>query len=283
MGVKGMVTAQQVIKIALKYLGAKQYGSVHKALIDRYNSVSPRPSGYKMTYDDAWCDAFVTAVADEAGISDLIGRECGVERHIKLFKDKGIWLGRVRPAVGDLVTMDWDGGGFADHIGFVAEVSGDKFRTIEGNWNNSVGQSYFGWSDWRIKGFARPKYGKSNVTVVKKTVDELAREVIAGSWGNSPNRVSQLKAAGYDATAVQKKVNEMLASNIEAIGADVKRVKVLKKATKYQTGQSIASWVKGETFDVLERKVVSGSGEIYLLGYKGDIIGWVSRADIVKV
>ena len=44
----------------------------------------------------------------------------------------------------------------------------------------------------------------------KKTVEEVAKEVIAGEWGNGSARVKKLTAAGYDASAVQKKVNELL-------------------------------------------------------------------------
>lgn len=44
----------------------------------------------------------------------------------------------------------------------------------------------------------------------KKTVDELAREVIAGKWGNGATRKQRLTAAGYDYSAVQKRVNELL-------------------------------------------------------------------------
>lgn len=44
----------------------------------------------------------------------------------------------------------------------------------------------------------------------KKSIDELAREVIAGKWGNDPQRSKKLKAAGYDAAAVQKRVNQLL-------------------------------------------------------------------------
>ena len=47
-------------------------------------------------------------------------------------------------------------------------------------------------------------------TVVKKTVTELAKEVIAGKWGNGLDRKNRLTAAGYDYTAVQNKVNELL-------------------------------------------------------------------------
>lgn len=158
------MTAKRVLEVAGKYVGAVQYGSVHRGLIDRYNRVLPRPSGYRMTYDDAWCDAFVTAVADEAGASGLLGRECGVERHIQVCRGLGIWLGRVRPLVGDLVMFDWDGGGFADHIGYVCEVAGERFRTVEGNSNGRIERNWFVWNDWRIKGFARPKYGLDDVS-----------------------------------------------------------------------------------------------------------------------
>lgn len=45
---------------------------------------------------------------------------------------------------------------------------------------------------------------------VEKTIEELAREVIKGLWGNGAARKRKLTAAGYDAAAVQRKVNEML-------------------------------------------------------------------------
>lgn len=45
----------------------------------------------------------------------------------------------------------------------------------------------------------------------KKTVDQLAKEVIAGKWGNGAEREQRLKAAGYDYDAVQEKVNQMFA------------------------------------------------------------------------
>lgn len=47
-------------------------------------------------------------------------------------------------------------------------------------------------------------------TVVKKTVLELAKEVIAGKWGNGQDRKNRLTAVGYDYTAIQNKVNELL-------------------------------------------------------------------------
>ena len=46
--------------------------------------------------------------------------------------------------------------------------------------------------------------------VPSKSIDELAREVIAGNWGNGEDRKQRLKAAGYDYSAVQAKVNELM-------------------------------------------------------------------------
>ena len=43
-----------------------------------------------------------------------------------------------------------------------------------------------------------------------KTVDDIAREVIAGKWGNGAQRTKRLTSAGYDAAAVQQRVNALL-------------------------------------------------------------------------
>ena len=43
-----------------------------------------------------------------------------------------------------------------------------------------------------------------------KTVDELAREVIRGLWGNGTERKNRLTEAGYNYRAVQRRVNELL-------------------------------------------------------------------------
>ena len=48
------------------------------------------------------------------------------------------------------------------------------------------------------------------VNNVNKTVDEIAKEVIAGKWGNGDARKNKLKAAGYNYASVQAKVNELL-------------------------------------------------------------------------
>lgn len=56
-------------------------------------------------------------------------------------------------------------------------------------------------------------FGKKSSTdnkAEKKTVDELAREVIAGKWGTGINRKNRLEQAGYNYRAVQDRVNQLI-------------------------------------------------------------------------
>lgn len=57
-----------------------------------------------------------------------------------------------------------------------------------------------------LNGFKKTSSGST--TPSKKTVDQLADEVIAGKWGNGEDRKQRLTKTGYDYNAVQKKVNE---------------------------------------------------------------------------
>ena len=43
-----------------------------------------------------------------------------------------------------------------------------------------------------------------------KSIDEVAREVIQGKWGNGADRKAKLTQAGYDYNAVQARVNQLL-------------------------------------------------------------------------
>jgi len=50
----------------------------------------------------------------------------------------------------------------------------------------------------------------NNVPEPLKSLEEIAKEVIAGKWGNGAVRKQRLRAAGYNPSIVQAKVNEML-------------------------------------------------------------------------
>ena len=157
MGIK----ASDVVKVMQDWIGTDK-----KAIIDLYNSHTPLAQGYRVQYTDAWCDTTVSACFIKLNATDLIGgTECGVERHINLFKAKGIWNedGNVRPTPGAIICFNWDDGtqpndGFADHIGIVEKVEGNNVTTIEGNYNEAVRRRTIpiGWG--YIRGYAFPKY-----------------------------------------------------------------------------------------------------------------------------
>lgn len=219
-------TANDVLKVARSWIGYGEANGKFKEILDVYNSHKPLARGYKVKTTDEWCDCFVSACAIKAGAVDLIGTEVGCEKHIAIFKKKGIWIedGTKRPQVGDIVLYNWDtkvqpNDGAADHIGIVEQVVGSTITAIEGNYDRSnprVGRRTFniGWG--YIRGFARPKYAKSTAPFTnppKKTVDQVAHEVIRGTWGTGVIRKNALVKAGYNYEAVQKRVNEILSSS----------------------------------------------------------------------
>ena len=171
---KKAVTAEQVLNIFRGWIGN---ANAHAEVINTYNNHQPLALGYSLSMYDAWCDATVSAAFIKAGATDLIGgTECGVERHIQLFKKAGIWYedGNMTPKVGDIITFNWDdysqpNDGFADHIGIVEAVNGSTITTIEGNSNNAVRRCYYTIGNGNIRGFARPKYGTSSKTTTKKS------------------------------------------------------------------------------------------------------------------
>lgn len=264
-GVDSMaVTANAVINEAKKWLGANKWGARHKQIIDGYNAVRPLPRGYAVKYSDDWCDTFVSFVAAKVGAKDLIGRECGVERHKDIFKQLGIWKGLVKPEVGDVVIFNWSGNrsGWGNHIGYVAAVSGDRVTTIEGNTTvngvSTVAYRYYMWNSVYIQGYARPRYskgGQAPKVELSGTDEQLAREVIAGKFGHGEDRK---RALGARYEEVQAKVNELLKQTTE------KQVHETQK-------EAIEKVVKSEISDEDKNEIIQG------------ILELISKEDIEKV
>ena len=90
------------------------------------------------------------------------------------------------------------------------------------------GQTIWQWGVDRIGGYDIDgdicfcEYSKP--TPEKKTVEQLADEVIAGEWGNGSKRKTMLTAAGYDYYSVMERVNEKLyTKTVDEIAAEVIR------------------------------------------------------------
>uniref|UniRef100_A0AAU8AZQ7 Cell wall hydrolase autolysin n=1 Tax=Dulem virus 37 TaxID=3145755 RepID=A0AAU8AZQ7_9CAUD len=161
---RNMVVAQ-----AQSWIGCNEANGTHKAIIDVYNSHSPLARGYKMTYTDAWCAAFVSAVAIKCGYTAIMPTECGCEKMITLYQNLGCWKedDSYTPSAGDVIFYDWDDSGSGDctgatdHVGIVEKVSGTTITVIEGNYSNSVKRRTMTVNGRYIRGYGLPKYDDS--------------------------------------------------------------------------------------------------------------------------
>lgn len=120
----------------------------------------------------------------------------------------------------------------------------------DSNSTSSLRNGWISYEDNMRGDVSRVWSGKLPTAAKKKTVDEIAQEVIDGKWGNGEDRVSALKNAGYDPDAVQKKVNELLsvkAPTTEKPKELTNREKLVKCAYEYAytTNSSKARYPSG--------------------------------------
>lgn len=154
-----MKTANAYITQAKKWYGLRRSDRSHKPIIDTYNAQTPLPRGYKVTYTDAYCQTFISAVAIASGMKDIFAMECGCPEAIAIWKKMGCWLGRTSsPKVGDIIYYDWGGDGVSDHVGVITEVTGSMLKVLEGNKNGNVDYRSVQIGQTTVCGYARPKY-----------------------------------------------------------------------------------------------------------------------------
>ena len=171
----------------------------------------------------AWCDMFVdwcflTAFGYQKALSLLCQPErstgAGCTFSAGFYREKGQFYTK-NPKPGDQIFFGTSLSN-CTHTGIVEKVDGSKVYTIEGNSSDQVARRSYTLNSSKIVGYGRPKYDAESATTepvkpqTKKTVDELAKEVLNGEWGNGDDRKQRLAAAGYDYAAVQNRVNEML-------------------------------------------------------------------------
>lgn len=173
-----------------------------------------------MDFPAAWCDAFVDWCFYKAygvttaksllreNFNDYTVASCDMyRRHNALY---------TKPEIGDQVFFTKTGtykGCY--HTGLVYNVDSNYFYTIEGNTSKAdkviangggVAKKKYLISQYKNKTlFGRPKYD-----IEQKSLDDVAKEVIAGKWGMGSERRANLTDAGYNYALVQAKVNELL-------------------------------------------------------------------------
>jgi hypothetical protein len=234
---------EQIIKLvefAKSQIGYKETGknitkySAYFEGTDFYNG----SKGDGKTWGAEWCDIFVDyCFCNVFGMEE--GREmlcqpkksagAGCKYSAGYYKSAGRW--HTSPEVGDQIFFYV--GGDINHTGIVTKVAEGKVFTVEGNADNAAKEHKFALDNKKIAGYGRPRWNEEANTIadtaptkpepiqkpqneVKKSLEEIAREIIAGKWGNGTERQKKLTEAGYDYAKVQAKVNEILGKKPEA-------------------------------------------------------------------
>lgn len=177
---------------------------------------------YPTTIDkfSLWCDAFVDWCFYKAygvttaksllngNFDDYTVASCQMyEKHKALDKV---------PTIGDQVFFTKNGkSNGCYHTGIVYNVDSEYFYTIEGNTSNAntvvrngggVAKKKYKISSYNGKVlFGHPKYENA----LKKSIEQVAKEVMAGKWGNGEERKKRLTEGGYDYEEVRKMVNKL--------------------------------------------------------------------------
>lgn len=226
---------QKIVAIAVSYIGCKESNGSHRKIIDLYNNHKPLAVGYKVTYTDAWCATFASAVAIKAGLTNIIPTECGCDRYINLFKShaKSKWVedGYYVPQPGDYVFYNWDDStqpndGSADHVGIVEKVNGNTMTVIEGNYSHAVGRRTITVGNGYIRGYGLPAYGslatisKPNVAPENKTEQISSGDIIhIVAKGETLSGIASKYGTTYQALA---KYNGIANPNIIHVGQKIK-------------------------------------------------------------
>ncbi len=215
-----MITIKQILDYAASMIPSGASNAVHKhnEVLNIYNGHKPLARNYKVQFKDHWCATFISSLFIHFNAVNLIGgTECSCGNLITIMQKKGIWIEghKSTPLPGDIIFYDWDAkGGWPEHVGIVEKVFGGTAIVIEGNYNNTIKRRTINTNWSMIRGYGRPKYStKSEPDKVLKSIDCIAKEVLQGAWGVGPDRIRSLTQAGYDAKAVQEKVNDLITSN----------------------------------------------------------------------
>ena len=170
-----------------------------------------------MDFPAPYCDAFVDWCFYKAyGICNakkLLGGNFDdyTVNSAKLYKKVNAWY--KSPKIGDQIFFT--NGTRICHTGLVYNVDDTYVYTIEGNTSGASGvvanggcvaKKKYKLNYAKIAGYGRPKYD-----TIKKSNEEIALEVLAGEWGNEPERSKRITNAGYNYSEIKALVNKIYA------------------------------------------------------------------------
>lgn len=198
----------KLVATAKKYLGTTEAAKGDDRIIDKYNRIK-ESSSYKMGYTDPWCAAFVSVMANEAGLSGIIPPDAYCPYLIAKIEKSGGTIkapAMYTPIPGDIIFYDWQADGTADHVGIVEKVSGSMVTVIEGNYKDSVSSRTLPVDARYIKCYAVPNYAQKDTGgTVEPHRDTV---VVDGDYGSATeNAVRKFQqSVGLEADGVAGKM-----------------------------------------------------------------------------
>lgn len=216
-----MTSRAKIVAVAKSYIGTCGGSSAHADILHYFNSV--KPMGYTAHKSDPWCAEFASACAIQAFGKTAAKRffplSAACVYIINKAMDMNIWVesDKYIPEAGDWILYDWndsgkgDNKGQPDHVGIVEYYKAGYIHVIEGNMGaepGKCGRRKLRIDGRYIRGFVTPDYDR--IRVNKKNNEDIAKEVIAGKWGNGRERKENLIAAGYDYNKIQAIVNKLV-------------------------------------------------------------------------
>lgn len=192
-----------MINEALKYLGLNTQGKL--ALMDYYNrKIYPLINikrKYKIQPNDNWCAMFCSVIAHKCNVKNF-PYEVSVYYMTQLAKQAGQFITDDKAVTaGDLIIYDWKANGTLDHVGIITEITPTYFKVVEGNYKNTVGLRTVTRNNKEVYGFIKVEHHSS------ADIEQLARDVIKGLYGNGEERK---KALGANYEQVQERVKQIL-------------------------------------------------------------------------
>ena len=152
------------------------------------------------------------------------GLNCNAENFIERAKSLGLKISD-KPTLGGIMVWQkgatLSGNDGAGHVAVVERIdSSNQIYTSESGynskafWNTTRTNNNGRWgqgSGYKFRGcIINPSVSPMPTPKPTKTIEELAREVIEGKWGNGQDRKNRLTKAGYNYSKVQARVNELV-------------------------------------------------------------------------
>lgn len=191
----------------VKYAGIKEGSAQHLEILKVFND-SKLCTRYTMKAKDAWCATSVSAsfIANKLAGNPGSGKlfecvECSCGNMIKMAQTQGIWVENDAyvPKIGDVVLYDWDdttgsskdNTGWPEHVGIVIGVSGNTFKVIEGNMNDTVGYRNMTVNGKYIRGFITPNYAK--FATPEPVVESKPATTTTATTNKTPNKTCKFE------------------------------------------------------------------------------------------